>query len=821
MSDAVMDQPRLNGHVAPPAPPVDTPVAPASGFDIVQVLWRWKWLPILGSLIGAGLGFLYFSQQPSTYEAVALVQVVNSMPVATRSQFFDPADKGISRADESMVIRSQTVLKKAVLAGKLDQQPSGEFAGMTQDDIVAELMRKKSPLVIEPADKDDNTTLITISYISEDAEFAANVVNAVVEGYSEYLDQEYKSIGQELDGLLTKAKDTLEKDYQLHVDKMMKYRQTHQDVMWSGTNTLDHYAENFRKLDNQLTEFRVRREGLEKIYGQAKAAIDAGRPAEPILLMLMSSDVGSGFTAQENWYDFEPLAKDGPDSKFQLDTPSRRIEQEQLYPLEIELRVLMERWGQGHPSVASMQKKVEMTRRQVEEMRETERRLDGEKERIKREAAENGGAPLSIEQRLTSRMNALAEQIAALQEQEKSVAAFALENQQKSRDISMQLAEYKNLDDQQEIIKQMMITYTEKIIDLDLMPKVGQRTLKRLNMPSIGAFYGPKIPIYLLGGGAVGFILLSGLAVLMDLADRSYRNPSEISTDLNVGVLGHIPVMDISKAKKSKEGVDPSICTIHHSKGRVSEAYRTVRTGLYFSNRGKTLKVIQVTSPVPGDGKSTLSCNLAVTMAQSGRRVLLIDADLRRPRVAKIFGIDSDVGVAAVVAGKVELEDAIQAGPVPSLSILPGGKRPSNPAEILSSERFTNLVEMLRDKYDLIIIDTPPLLAVSDPGAVAGVVDGVVMTMRLRRNVKPLALRAKAILESVHANLLGVVINGVSSEAGYGYNYDYNDYRYAYKYGSNYRSGYGYRYGYGNYRYGYTEDADSQDLSTADDEATT
>ncbi len=363
-----------------------------------------------------------------------------------------------------------------------------------------------------------------------------------------------------------------------------------------------------------------------------------------------------------------------------------------------------------------------------------------------------------------------------------------------------------------------MVTYVEKIKDLDLMPKAGQRTLNRLNMPSIGAFYGPSIPKYLLGGAALGFILLSGLAVLMDLADRSYRNPAEIASDLSVNVLGHIPVMDISKAKKSKEGVDPSICSIHHSKGRVAEAYRTVRTGLYFNSRGKALKVIQVTSPVPGDGKSTLSCNLAVTMAQSGRRVLLIDADLRRPRVAKIFGIDSEIGVAAVVAGKAEIDDAIQAGPVANLSILPGGKRPSNPAEILSSQRFHNMIDMLRDKFDVIIIDTPPLLAVSDPGAVAGIVDGVVMTMRLRRNVKPLAARAKSILESVGANLLGVVINGVSSEAGYGYNYDYNDYRYAYKYGSNYRSGYGYRYGYGNYRYGYTEDADSGDLSAAKDE---
>ncbi len=814
MSDAVMDQPRTNGQVAT-TNPVEAAAPQANGFDIVQILWRWKWLPIIGSLIGAGLGFLLFSQQPSIFEATALVQVVNTIQMPTRNQFFNPNDKGITRADESMVIRSQRVLRKAVLLGKLNEQENGEFTGMQMDEVVNELMKEKSPLIIEPADKDDNTTLIHISYISEDADFAAKVVTAIVEGYAEYLEEEYRSVGDELNGLLASAKEALSDDYKRQSEKMMKYQVEHPDVLWNGNNTSDHFAEAFKKLDDQLTQFRVKREGLETVYNRAKAAIEADRPAEPILLMLMASDSGNGFNVQENWHDLYLPEKENPNTEFMIDTPSRRIEQQQLYPLEIELRVMLDRYGEGHPTVASMRKKVEFTKRQVAEMRETERRLDGEVDRLRKEAAANGGASLTIEQRLSSRMNAFAEQIKALQEQERNVHAYAQENLQKSKDISAQLNEFKYMNDELEQVKNLMVTYVEKIKDLDLMPKAGQRTLNRLNMPSMGAFYGPSVPKYLLGGAAVGFILLSGLAVLMDLADRSYRNPAEIASDLSVNVLGHIPVMDITKAKKSKEGVDASICSIHHSKGRVAEAYRTVRTGLYFNSRGKALKVIQVTSPVPGDGKSTLSCNLAVTMAQSGRRVLLIDADLRRPRVAKIFGIESDVGVAAVVAGKAELEDAIQPGPVANLSILPGGKRPTNPAEILSSERFHNMIDMLRDKYDVIVIDTPPLLAVSDPGAVAGIVDGVVMTMRLRRNVKPLAARAKSILESVGANLLGVVINGVSSEAGYGYNYDYNDYRYAYKYGSNYRSGYGYRYGYGNYRYGYTEDAESNDLSTA------
>ncbi|MEZ6153591.1 MAG: polysaccharide biosynthesis tyrosine autokinase [Pirellulaceae bacterium] len=740
MSDAVIEQPRTNGQVAS-NPQVEAPAPQSSQFDIVQILWRWKWLPILGSIIGAGLGFLYFSQQPATYQAYAMVQVVNSMPMPTRNSFFEPADKGITRADESMVIRSQAVLLMAVKKGKLNEQKDTEFEGLSPDEIVALLKDEYSPLVIEPADKDDNTTLIRITYISENAEFASKVVNGIVEGYSEYLEKEYKSVGDELSSLLSNARVALTDDFQRLGEEMMEYQAAHPDVLWNGENTSDHFAETFRKLDDQLTQFRVDRELLEAVFNRAKAAIDAGRPAEPILLMLSASG-NSSFSTQENWYGKGPNLMDDPEFEYKLDTLSHKIEVEQLHPLQIKMKVFMDKWGEGHPQVSAMQKEIALIQQQVQFQRESERKLDNELSRIKKEAEASGGKVLSIEERLSSRMTALAEQIVALKEQEKNIQQFAQENLDRSKEIGSQLNEFRYKNQELEAVKELLATYVEKIKDMDLMPKVGERTLKKLDMPPLEApFYGPKVPIYLLGGAAVGFILLSGIAVLMDLADRSYRNPSEISADLNVNVLGHIPVMDISKVKKSIEGVDPSVCSIHHSKGRVSEAYRTIRTGLYFSNRGKALKVIQVTSPVPGDGKSTLSCNMAVTMAQSGRRVLLIDADLRRPRVAKIFGIDSAIGVAAVVSGKAEIDDAILAGPVPNLSILPGGKRPTNPAEILSSERFKNMIDMLRDKFDVIIIDTPPLLAVSDPGAVAGVVDGVVLTMRLRRNVKPLAAR--------------------------------------------------------------------------------
>jgi capsular exopolysaccharide synthesis family protein len=244
-----------------------------------------------------------------------------------------------------------------------------------------------------------------------------------------------------------------------------------------------------------------------------------------------------------------------------------------------------------------------------------------------------------------------------------------------------------------------------------------------------------------------------------------------------------------------------SLCTYHRSQSREAEAYRGVRTALYFSTRGEGHKVIQITSPNMADGKTTLASNLAVSIAQSGKKIILIEADFRRPRVHKVFGLPSDVGLASVIAGDAELPDAIKESGVPNLSILVCGPRPANPAELLTSSRFQELLDVIRGQYDFVLIDTPPLLAVSDPCVVTPRVDGVLLIIRVSKNGRPDAERAREILNTLGAKVLGVVVNGVSGHpgaAGYGYE------RYIYRYG------YGYRYGY-TQGYGYTDDDYSDD----------
>jgi capsular exopolysaccharide synthesis family protein len=201
--------------------------------------------------------------------------------------------------------------------------------------------------------------------------------------------------------------------------------------------------------------------------------------------------------------------------------------------------------------------------------------------------------------------------------------------------------------------------------------------------------------------------------------------------------------------------------------------------------------VIQVTSPEMGDGKTTLAANLAVSIAQSGKSIILIDADFRRPRIHKLFGLSPERGLASVInEPQTEINDVICPSGIPGLSILPCGPIPDNPAELLTQNRFKELLDYIRERYDFVVIDTPPLLKVTDPCVVVRRVDGVLLTIRISKNARPQAQRAKEILATLGANVFGVVVNGVDRSGAYGYGYNYG-----------YHTGYGYQSRYYTYQY--------------------
>jgi capsular exopolysaccharide synthesis family protein len=217
--------------------------------------------------------------------------------------------------------------------------------------------------------------------------------------------------------------------------------------------------------------------------------------------------------------------------------------------------------------------------------------------------------------------------------------------------------------------------------------------------------------------------------------------------------------------------ISPMVITHHDPGAMASEAYRVLRTNLQFMGLDKPLKTILVTSATEAEGKTTTIINLAVAFAQTGAKVLLIDADLRRPTVAKSLGLDGWQGLTPALLSQEEPENFLVTSAIPGLIVMPSGPIPPNPAEMLGSGRMERLLQALSEQFDVILVDSPPVLAVTDACVLASKVDGVLMVVRSGQVEREKAVRAKEALTAVKANLLGVVLSDVTTTNGDGYYY--------------------------------------------------
>lgn len=219
--------------------------------------------------------------------------------------------------------------------------------------------------------------------------------------------------------------------------------------------------------------------------------------------------------------------------------------------------------------------------------------------------------------------------------------------------------------------------------------------------------------------------------------------------------------------------VDSFGLVLDNPRSIAAEAYRTLRTNIQFYNVGEPMRRLLVTSAGPSEGKSTTAANLAITFAQAEQRVIVVDADLRRPYLHRVFQLSNLVGLTNVMLGSTELQAALLPTAMPGLSVLPTGPIPPNPAEMLGAPRMGELLDKLNQQADMVIIDTPPILAVTDAAVLSPLVDGVILVAAAGQVNREMAQRAKSQLDAVKARVLGVVLNGIEDEASGYYSYYY------------------------------------------------
>ncbi|MBL8816826.1 MAG: polysaccharide biosynthesis tyrosine autokinase [Planctomyces sp.] len=712
----------------------------SQGIDIFGFLRRRKSFIILLGLVGVGIAYLLFEKQKPLYRSVARVQVVHRSADPMMKTVL--ADKDLS--DSAYVIKSPRVLVAAIEKHNLSQLMT--LRGLSTDESVAKLTSMVVPTTLSSA-------VIEIAVSGHDAGDIHKIANAVAEEYLEVQKENYADASGQLQSLLTKARDEIHESLLKAEAAHAEFRRTSR-LSVTGDNP---HAAREQKIQEQISAIELDKAKLQSELLAITEALNAGGSREAITLLVgRQTSAGSASTqSSANAVD--------------ATVSSAKTMAEELFPLMKEEAVLAAELGADHPRLKAIRLQIDLTRRHLQA-------LAG----MVPENSEQVAPPDFLSIYLQSK----AQEIAVLEKQQADMKSLAAKEEDLARSLSQEVIDDRNKMNEINRLAKLFEGVTLQINQIKVNADMGGVTAQMLAPARHGGLVYPILETFLAMGGVLGAFAGLVIGYLVEIADRSFRKPEEIIREFGIPIMGHVPFMDDARLKSvPKDAIlDRTAITVHLPRSRPAEAYRAVRTAVRFSPIGSDHRLIQVTSPAAGDGKSTLALNLALSMAQAGKKTVLMESDFRRPKVHKLTGVSSKVGVVDVLRGTAELSDAIQSTIVPDFFVLPCGSRPKDPSELLSRPEYEQLLQVLREKFDVVIIDTPPVMAVTDPCSVAPRVDGVVICMRLSRHTRELGRRTIEQLKDVGGNVAGVVINGVEERDTYGYaNYRYSDYRYYYK----------------------------------------
>ncbi len=710
------------------------------GLGFARAIWRRKWLVVSLMLIGAGLGYLYYGRAARVYQSSAQILLIQRKADLPVEGIEGEISYQNDLATHTYLLRSRMLIDRAVAKLDLNALPSLRDSRDPTAVIAGGL--HVAPAGERYAWTDD---ILVLSYSGSHREDCPVILNAIIEAYQEFIGQTYQDFSKQTVELIVKAKDVLHKEM---LEKEAKYQKFREDcpLLWKNDEAANLH-------ETRLLQIEAARSQLLLKLTQTRARLDAisdavakggSRAALALLIGGSKPDSPAGSVIE-------------PRSEFER----------QLFMYMLDEQILLTDLGPDHYKVQTVRKRMDLIRKHIGAS----------------PLPEHGKEPPDF---FSLYLDSLRHEIEISQQE----IAKLDQHFEKEREASKSLASYKAADEnyrkELDRIQRMFDTVMKRLEEIKLSVDIGEVSTEVISPPGVGVQIQPKLlvveAIALLFGTLAGIVL----AYVVDISDKTFRNPEDICCELGLPVLGHVPAMSRpaeSRPAETKRETDiaETVWTFHDSKGPEAEAYQAIRTALYFDARRENNRVVQITSPEVGDGKTTLAANLAVSAANGGKRVLLLDADFRRPKIQKLFGLTGANGLARLLEGKVELDDVTRNTPVDNLWIIPCGKRVQNPADLLTAHRFAELVDVVREKYDMVILDSPPLLAVTDPAVIAPRVDTVVLVTRLANHTRKATGRAREMLVSLGANVLGIVVNGVKPRQKFGYRYG------EYKYGDRYR----------------------------------
>ena len=774
-------------------------------------------------------GFIYLLAAKPIYTGTARIYVEQTGPKLITDYTTVMGDSKNYLYTQRELIRSTPII--ANVANNSQIRAGKTFHNI--DNIVAYM---KNKLDVGVGKKDD---IITISFDSPYPAEAAQIVNAVIDGYVEYHTTHKKGTVLEVLKILQKEKNKRDQELSEQMKQMLEFSQKNGLVAISG-NSSNIVLQRYSKLSDALTQTQ-----LETINAKAEYEALLNMKDDPSKIRQIVRTISINAA--------NPALKE---REAQL--------QVQLTQFESRLDELLKNCTENHPSVKA-----------------TKARIKEINEQLEKQNGEFAEAYLEI----------LYQKYLTAKEMENQLAKSCEEEQQIAQDAGVKTTEFSILNAQIKRTERLCEILDQRIKELNVAEDTGA-----LNISILEAARTPEMPSKPQKAKVMTFALFLGflasfaLAFIREQFDNRLHSAEEVAAVLGIPVLGIIPNITSKKkdvtnikviwqkfrntttktvkaigavlpingtnnttdkhekrdigledkspaggfarkleglqttlksghqaatmATSSREGVSKTTTNssganmkerqtdeknnqIHRgqkvrlqTKSVAAEAYRTIRTSIFFGVPKGQAKTILVTSPTTGDGKSTLISNLGLAMAQAGQKTIIVDCDFRRPTQHNIFGLDRDCGLSNVITGNTLLDSAIQHGPIDNIDVLACGADAPNPSELLNSESFGKILNELSSRYDRVLIDSPPVMPVADSQILGAICDITIIVLRAEKSTRKLSKLACENLIGVGSHLLGAVINDVPQPKGrYGY---YNYHRYGY-------SSYGYGDGYGYY----------------------
>ena len=697
------------------------------GPSLIEILWRRRWTVLLAVVVSVVAAFVYLLTATPIYTSTSRLYVERQAP---RLLGNDPSGNSSTNylATQVEILRSGLILNAA--ANNLTRLHLRTFEGT--DSIVAFLKNKVDVAV---GKKDD---LISVSIDSPYSEDAAQIVNTIVDAYITQFSQQNRSTVGELLKILQKerSKDQAELDDKLN--QLAEFRKQHSDLFFE-TDRSNLVLERLRTLSDELTQAQLATIQVKSFVN----AIDNAGTNRALIEQLTLAQMSGNFNGQA----FGML-------NLVLSEESRLRDSRNT--IATSLVVLQQQFPSDRPNV-----------------RETQAALDA----IDAQLREANKQIIDM-----YKQNAH-EQFTLTEAREAEIAKAYHEQEQKAVALNENSAGVVLLNQNIDRLQRLTETLDDRIMEVGVREDTGALNINIVEVAHADSKPSKPQKTRTLGIALVlGLMLGCGMALLLFWTDHRLRSAEEIELALGLPVLGVVPHIE---GRKHISIAGQTVRLFPMSD--VAEAYRTVRTALAFGMPDRVIKSVVVTSPGAGDGKSTSASNLAIALASAGQRVLLVDADFRKPSIHRIFELPSTMGISSVLAGQKTLEEVIHASRTPGLDVLPCGEIPANPAELLNGEQFASILKTLGDKYDMLVIDSPPVAPVTDARILGARCDLTLLVLRAEKSTRAGSEHARNSLLSVGATIPGILVNDVPrNRNGYGYYAGYGGYSSYGKYGHTY-----------------------------------